>query len=295
MAPSEYVTVQYNGSNSQPSIDQIQPIRINTNPLNIVVGNPNLGPSFRHNMSASYNMSQEISGKSLYISGSYGLVVNNVISKVDIDNNGRTVTQFLNLTDKSPMNYRLYAQMGRKFGIVNTSLTLQTYGNTSYSYTNNALNQSKNTTYEITGSLNLYKANKYSISVDGGPSYTFNTQSLQSFNSYNSAGANAYAYFSLYLPGKFQLSTDFQYYYQAAIKDAPAVNRPMLSAGIHKNFLKNESLKFSITGNNLFNRDQNFRGITPNGFSQTNYASIRRYFMVTLSWDFTKFGTTSTN
>ena len=44
------VSVYYNGSTSQPSLQQIQPVRTNDDPLNITIGNPALRPSFRNNI-----------------------------------------------------------------------------------------------------------------------------------------------------------------------------------------------------------------------------------------------------
>lgn len=292
LAPSEYITVQYNGNNSQPTIEQIQPIRVNTDPTNIILGNPNLGPSFRHNMSAGYNISQEITGKSFYVDASYGLTTNTIISDITFDKFGRSVIQYVNLTNKKPSYYNIYASMSRKMGIFNMGFNISTNGNTTYSYSNSVINESKNTRYNASVRIGASKAKKYSFSVSGGPNYTFVSQSLQSQNSYNSAGFRGYAYFTLYLPAKFQLGSDIDYNYQAAVPNAPAVSQPILSASLNRAFFKNESLKLSITGNNLLNVTQNYRNITANGFTQTSYAGIRRYFMVTLSWDFTKFGTT---
>lgn len=293
-APSEYLTLQYNGNNNQPTIDQIQPIRVNTDPLNIVVGNPNLGPSFRHNMSAYYNKSQEITGKSFYINASYNFTKNTIIPNITYDQFGKSTTQYLNLTDKMPRNYDIYASLSRKIGEFDASLNVSAGGNINYSYSNNVLNQSNNTTYRAGLRVGAYKAKKYGFSVSGGPTYNFSKQSLQEDRNYNSAGFRGYAYFTLYLPGKFQLGSDIDYNYQGAVQNAPAVSQPMLSASLNRTFFKNESLKFSVTGNNLLDVKPNYRNITATGFTQTNNAAIRRYFMVTLSWDFTKFGTTET-
>src|SRR5690606_10247015 len=53
----------YNGNTSQPSINQIQPVRGNTDPLNISIGNPDLDPSFRHNFNGGYNSYKVLSGE----------------------------------------------------------------------------------------------------------------------------------------------------------------------------------------------------------------------------------------
>ena len=95
------------------------------------------------------------------------------------------------------------------------------------------------------------------------------------------------------MPGKIQISSNINYNYQAAVRSAPAVNYKMLSATLSKTFFKGDNLKVSIVGNNLFNQNQNYRGINPSGFTQNTYNSIQRYFMLNVTWDFSKFGTSS--
>jgi len=48
-------TISYSGSNNEPSFQQIQPFRDESNPDNIIVGNPDLKPTFKNSVSASYN------------------------------------------------------------------------------------------------------------------------------------------------------------------------------------------------------------------------------------------------
>src|SRR5699024_2936089 len=45
---SERIRFNYSTSSSQPSLDQLQPVRDNTNPNSITEGNPNLKPDYTH-------------------------------------------------------------------------------------------------------------------------------------------------------------------------------------------------------------------------------------------------------
>lgn len=47
--------INYNGNTRQPTIEQIQPVRDNTNPLNVAIGNPNLKQEFRHQFYMNFN------------------------------------------------------------------------------------------------------------------------------------------------------------------------------------------------------------------------------------------------
>ncbi|RZK04497.1 MAG: hypothetical protein EOO43_22330, partial [Flavobacterium sp.] len=72
--------INYNGNTQQPNLEQIQPIRVNTDPLNITLGNPDLRPSFRSSLNASYNSYKVLSSQSIYISGYYSFTNNPIVS-----------------------------------------------------------------------------------------------------------------------------------------------------------------------------------------------------------------------
>src|SRR5690606_38482842 len=54
LSPQKRLGVYYYGNTIQPSIDQLQPVRTNTDPLNITVGNPDLDPSFDNSLQVFY-------------------------------------------------------------------------------------------------------------------------------------------------------------------------------------------------------------------------------------------------
>ena len=49
MSKSRSMTLDYNGRTSQPSMTQLQPVADRSDPLRVVIGNPNLKPTFSHN------------------------------------------------------------------------------------------------------------------------------------------------------------------------------------------------------------------------------------------------------
>lgn len=294
-SPSMNYSINYNGSNSQPTLNQLQPVRDNSNPLNIVVGNAGLSPSFRHNFNTRFTSNQRITSQYMYIGGSYSFTENMIINKVDINPaTGESVVQFVNLTDKKPSNYNINFDYQRKVLGFDADISLSTNGSTSYSYSNNVLNTASRRSYSIGFYINRSVTKKYNFYIQASPSYTYNTQTLLPSNNYNAAEFYMYGGGTVYLPGKFQISSNFNYNYQAAVRSAPAVHYKMLQATISKTFFKGDNLKVSIVGNNLFNQNQNYRNINPSGFTQNTSNSIQRYFMLNVTWDFSKFGT-STN
>lgn len=52
---TERLQVTYTGQNSEPNFQQIQPFTDRSNPNNIIIGNPDLKPTFTHSINTSYN------------------------------------------------------------------------------------------------------------------------------------------------------------------------------------------------------------------------------------------------
>ncbi|GAB2985979.1 TonB-dependent receptor [Mucilaginibacter puniceus] len=295
-SPSTSYSINYNGSNRQPTIDQLQPVRDNSNPLNIITGNANLSPSFTHSFNTRFTANQRITSVYKYISANFSFTENVILSNVTINSaTGESVTQYVNLADKKPYNYSIYADYQRKiWGGIDADIGVSAGGNTNYSFSNGVLNRSDRKDISISLYLNKNVQKKYSVYVQAQSSYQFVKQTLLTSGNYNAPGFTMYGGGTVYLPGKFQISSTIDYNYQAGVRGAPAVIYKMWSATMSKTFLKGDNLKLSIVGNNLLNQNQNSRYFSANGFTQNTYNSIQRYFMLNITWDFTKFGT-STN
>lgn len=295
--PQASFNINYNGYTSQPSITQIQPVLTNTDPLNITLGNPGLKPSFTNSLYGWYNSYEVISGQSIFINGSYNNTYDQIINST-YTQDGKNTTQYVNLHNETPYNYSLYINLGRKIKAINTDVGLytSTNGNISYSYTNGVLDEGRSHTYN--GGLNIqrYVVKKYDFYLSGGPSYTFSTMSLEPNVNNNAAGFQSYGAFNLYLPLKFGAGSNINYNYTAKTEAFSAQYKTIWNAYIFKTFLKDDKLKISLSVNDLLNQNTNFtRGIYGNTTTQTSTTGIRRFFMFSVLWDFTKFGVAKTD
>ena len=287
--------LSYNGNNTEPTIDQIQPVIVNNDPLNITIGNPGLKPAFNNDVNLSYNSYQVMSGQQIYIwadfHNTYNAIVNNTSYN---ESTGVNTTSYSNLGNATPYNYSIYTSYGRKISPmdVQVGLNANTSGSISYSYINSQLDMGRSRTYSAGLYLYKYVQKKYDFYFSGGPSYTFSTMSLQPLTNNNAAGFNGDGQFNLYLPLKFGIGSSVNYTYNAATQAFSAQHLTKLNSYIFKTFLKDDKLKISLSGNDLLNQNLNFtRGISGNTTTQTNTTGIRRFFMFSVTWDFTKFGT----
>ncbi|MEO3407025.1 TonB-dependent receptor [Mucilaginibacter sp. CAU 1740] len=288
------VRLSYNGNTTQPSIDQIQPVRNNSNTLNIQLGNADLKPSFTNRYNISYNSYKVISNQYIWISGSYSTTSNPIVSNVVRDTSKGTSTyQSSNLKNHSTNNFWVNSYFERKIPgtDINAGFELSGDGNTYYNLTNNALNKTKS--YNYSGSLRFsrYKEKKYDAWISGGPTYTVNSSSLTPEINNNGRGFNANGGFNIYLPGKFQVGSDGNYTYNAPTQSFDqSFKRFLVNANISRTFFK-DALKASVSGNDLLNQNTGYnRTGATNIITQERYTTIRRYFMFSLTWDFNKVG-----
>ncbi len=297
MSSQKAIQLYYNGSMRQPRADELQPIPNNTDPLRIIVGNADLKPAFTHYFQGVYRTQQIISRQSMSIQASYNFAENEIIQKLVIDPlSGRTTVQSVNLGDKRPD--LVTASISRSQRISGTEIDVS-FGigfrrSTSYTDLNNVLNKFTNYTYQGSLGVQTVKLQKYEFGVNFGPTYNPTRYSATPQSNNNIAGATVNSRLKLFVPGKFILESDLYYRYQAKTQNVPALNLTTLNAALSKTFLPEQNLKVSVSGNNLFNANPSLnRSITATGISQSNYNTIMRYFLLSVTWDFTKFGTTA--
>lgn len=281
----------YRGNTTQPSINQIQPIANNTDNLNIIVGNPDLRPSFSNNFNFNYNSYKVISGQSIWISGGYSFTSNPIISNLTTDTaKGKTISQYVNLGNKTPHNFYFRTYLDKKVEKldINIGVNFSVNGSTSYSISNGALNRTIYNNYSGQIRLSKYKEKKYEIYSSFGPNYTISNSSLLTSINNNGRGFNAEGGFNVYLPAKFQVGSDINYEFTAKTQTFNQdLKRNLINANITKTFFKNDDLKLTLWGNDLLNQNLGFsRSVNGNFISQNSYTTIKRYFMFTVTWNF---------
>jgi outer membrane receptor protein involved in Fe transport len=297
MSQQKILSLNYSGYMSQPSVDQLEPVKVNTNPLNIFIGNADLKAQFSHNFQIVFQSQKIITRQSLLLYSTFNFTDNPIISRATIDTlTGKTVTQYVNLTSQRPYNFSLNAQGSQRITGTEIDVRLGLSGSrsTSYSYINNGLNRLDQTSISLQAGLQTVKFQKYDIAIGANPNYSFNNNSVMPQSNNNAAGIYVNARGSIYLPWKLILSSDMNYRYTAKTQNIDAINMTILNAALAKTFLKQDKLRITLSGNNLFNANPTLnRSLTPTSITQSSFNTIMRYFMVGVSWDFTKFGTSA--
>jgi hypothetical protein len=283
----------YSGNSTQPTVDQIQPVLVNTDPLNVVTGNPNLTPSFTNNLRLNYNSYKVLSDEYLGVYGNYSFTSNPIANSTVTDTAGKSVTKYVNL-NKMPYNYYASVYYGRKLpGTgVNVGFNLNANGNKSYNLLNNEDNTIISNTYSGRLQIQKYVQKKYDFNFSFGPSLTYGGSSLQRNLNNNGHGWNGSGGFEVYLPWRLLISTDGNYQYNSRTETFNQdYSKLLLNAWIVKSFDKDEKFKLTLICNDILNQNSGFsRSSNGNLITQDSYTTIKRFFMLTLVWDFNKMG-----
>ncbi|WP_214073353.1 outer membrane beta-barrel protein [Mucilaginibacter sp. dw_454] len=282
----------YNGQTQTPSFYQIQPLRQNSDLLNITIGNPLLKPAFSNSFNFFYRVYQAINDQGLNLRAHYNFYTNAIVSNRMTDSAGVNTYQYSNLSAKHPADWQVSLEM---YGHPKNSGVLfdpdvSISGNNSYNFVNNKLSINHNTNYRLNWGIRYSKPNySYSVDVAGSISQTA-ANLLTAANNSKGYEVNYKLYTRLLF--NFFIGSDGNYNYTAPNQVFPtAFSRFLLKAYFGKTFLKEENLKITLTGNDLLNQNTGYsRSGTSDNYTESRDMVIRRFFLFSVTWDFSKFG-----
>jgi len=291
LGKSRSIMLHYMGRSSQPSMTQLQPVADISNPLNIVVGNPNLDPAFSHNVRLRFQDFNASAQRSIMVMGDFQLTQNSIVSKATYDPlTGGSTTTYVNVN--GVWNGRLMAMMSQP--LRNKSWQLSAHIFTMMNQTINFADGSRNR--NLTYSFNFMPAIAFrpeNLELELRPRYSVqnttnsfsrdNNQTIQTF------GGVFSAYY--YTPIGVILNSDLTYTGTKGYAAGYDKNEWMWNASISYQLLRDKSLTLSVKAYDLLQQKSNVsRTVSGNCTSDILYNDLTRYFMFTVSYRFNTFG-----
>ncbi|HEX2607195.1 MAG TPA: TonB-dependent receptor [Flavisolibacter sp.] len=297
LKPQSGLGINYRGTTRQPTIDQLQPIRNNEDPLNEFIGNPDLQVGFNHNVSIYYNSYKVLSARGIWANSGINFTRNSITQRITISPTGKRTYQPVNVNG----NYNWYSwnqwnkgEGDKKF---NHSVSLEANGGRNVSLVNDPSNP---------GSFNFNRNNYYTVSINYGVryevtdkyrfylspkiGYNSTTSSLNPDfkNTYYSYGGNAEGF--VMLPGKLELNTEVNFDLQERINGFTGnPNIILWNANIARKVFKDKSGKIIFLANDLLNKNKGFtRTIDSERVYEESYQRISQYFLLKFEWTFSK-------
>ncbi len=290
--PNEQFRINYNGSTTAPTVNQLQPIRINTDPLNEYVGNPDLEQSFRHTVDASYSFYNILKERGLwsYISANY--TDNAFVQASTVDASGKRTYQTVNASGAYNINLGSSYNFKVTKHKIGLGLGPTASMNRRIDFVNGVKNLTTTSGYGLGFSIDKRIENKFEVQAQ--PSFTWN-KSEATVNS----NANAkYWQFQGWLEGRVYLSKSFDI--ASSVETEIRQKDPRFTqnnnftkwnAFLTKRFLADNKLEAKFGVYDILNQNRGFsRNFNSYSFTETFYNTLKRYWLLTLTWNFSKNG-----
>jgi hypothetical protein len=297
----ERFQVTYSGTNNEPNFQQIQPFTDRSDPNNIIIGNPNLKPTFTHNVTASYNKYYPNDKFNLSFNVRGNLYDNQVATNilqitVPISPTlNKTINEisYINLSgDKSITGaYSISKQLNDR----NYNLALN--GSVTYGYTNAI---SDNLLYHTTG-WDFNQRFGPRISLIGNKLMInpyFGYEVIKSSTNTLNATPSTIQTIRLAIDGQIYFTKNFQLHYNASKNYISGfanynLNPLVINAGFEKRILRAHNLALTFDVFDLLHQNSFIQqSVTPQSTTYTLSNTNSRYFLVGLRLNLQKWGGT---
>ncbi|MDQ6762553.1 MAG: outer membrane beta-barrel family protein, partial [Bacteroidota bacterium] len=281
------IRFNYNGNTTQPTVNQLQPLRNNNDYFNQYIGNPNLKPSFTNSFNISHNSYNFLKDIWMYQSFNVRLTQNSITNNriINIDS-GKTITQPINTNGNVSMN--LWSGVG--FKLKKADIRVNFGPSFSYDKYADVINSKKSFSTTVAPGINMWlsksKEKKYDVSIQNDFSYNSNTTS-QNDTRIHYTNYSLEFNGTLYIQKVWSIITNYQF--NARQKITPLDNNltyHILDARLQRTFKKDEFTAY-ISVKDLLNQnigiDRNFYGST---YSEVINDRLKRYFLVGFTWNF---------
>jgi hypothetical protein len=275
--------LNYNAGNTEPQFQQIQPFRDRTNPLNIIIGNPNLSPAFNHSVNGSYNNYIANSRFNISLNGYANFYPDKIISNTTVQVVNKVLvreTVYDNLSGSHSYggNYGISKQLDdRRY---NLSLN----GGVNYDY---SAAKDNNVLYHVTRwAFNERFGPRINPNdnIEVNPYVGYNL--TRTFTTLPSGRSNLYQTFRFAIDGRMYFKQTYQFNYSASknfVKGIQNSTNPLVvNMGFQKEFLKKRNLVFTLDVYDVFNQNNFIRQDPTDSGGQisTLSSTLSRYFMV---------------
>lgn len=285
------LNLDYRSRASQPSMSQLQPVADMSDPLRVVIGNPDLSPTFTHHIRLRFQTFSPEKQQSIMAMMDAQVAQNSIVSRTEFSQEtGGQTTYYENVNgvwNIRGMTIFSTPLRNRQFTFNNH---IMAYYSRSVGFNNNLRN--------ISGSLSLNESFSFAWRPDYAmlelrPFYRLQntTNSVQAggnrtVHSYGGAFNGTY-----YTPIGIVLNTDLSYSATSGYSNGYDTRTWMWNASVSYQFLRDKSATITLKAYDLLKQQSNIRRtVTANYIDDTMYNSLTRYFMVTFSYRFNTFG-----
>lgn len=290
--------LEYRGTTSQPSIDQLLVINDDTNPLNKTTGNPDLKPSFTQRFNLRFNNYITSYQRFINANANFSVTSNSISNMVTYDEKtGGRLSRPENINGNWNAGANImFSSAIDSLGYYNYSISLNDNYNHHVSYLEQNKEAVRNTTNSNTlgGRLGLsYRNDWLEVELNGSANYTRTRNKLQPQSDLDT-WSFAYGFnTTLTMPWGTQIATDMGMNSRRGYDDASMnTNELIWNAQFSHSFLQGKPLTFSLQFYDILHQQSNFsRTINAMARTDNEYNAITSYAMLHVIYRINLFGT----
>lgn len=281
----------YYGNTIQPTIQQIQPIQDNTNPMMITIGNPFLKQAFSHSFNFRANQYKVFAQRGFFFRANLSTTDNAIVTSSTIDpSSGKTFNQYINMDGN--MNYSTGLNYNMKWvkWDMNFNAGVNFGGNEYANMINGLKNKTSNMNYGINIGLNKEKEKKYDVNYYASLDYNESSSSINSSVKTHFWTHDHHLNINITLPWKFEINTEVDASFRQKT-DLFSKNNNVIqwNAYIGKKIFKNDQGLVKLSAFDILDQNKGYdRYISSSVIQETNYQTLNRYFLLTFIWNISK-------
>jgi len=290
-ATSNNLNFRYMTNVREPSLEQLQPVVDNSDPLNTYTGNPALQPEYSHNLNLHYMLFDQFTFTSFFANLNFTYTQDRITNASSIDSLFRRNTRPINVDNDMALGS--YLSFSTPLRPIKTNIRLNL--NNSWNRGILFVNEVENNTTRLRNSIDLSFDNRKKDIVDAtiGARFSHNKTTYSESQSLNQTylDRNYYADLILTPTEKWNISSSFDYTVYSAENFGGQQTVPIWSASLSRYILKNNRGQIKLAAFDLLNKN-----IGINRSSQLNYVqeerirSLGRYVMLSFSYSISGFG-----
>jgi len=287
----------FRNSTQIPSVNQLQPVIIQTNPLNITVGNPDLDASVVHNFSINYRKYdfKTRSGYGIYSYFTYN--EDQVVPVTTTDEDLVRTTTYTNLSGGQNANLNFYIDKSLKKSKNQNDLeNITAGGNLSLIYNKNlGFSNGQNfrsETYRFTPSIDFRYEIEDLINIEPefGITHNITTYNLQQSLDEEFTNLNFGMELTTYWPKNVTFGNDINFTKLGNVSSDFDSDYLLWNVSLGYTFADEKAI-VKLKAYDLLDQNINTRRATGDDFIQdTNQLILEQYFMLSFTYKFSKFG-----
>ena len=285
----KHLRVDYETSMQEPTIQQLQPVVDNSDPLNIYVGNPGLIPAYVHRVSANYTAFNPAKFVNFFGFVNTSYMKNAIVNSQTTDPvTFARITQPVNVSSSKNLN----ANFNGGFPIKKLNSRFNIGPTASLSESITVLNSQENTVNNKTlgGTVRYNYTYKEIVIIDLSANlshqetkYDFNTPDQQYFNQTYRSELN------LNFLKKYAFNTSYEYLIYSSKTTDFRQTIPFLNMSISRFVMKNNAGELKLGVNNLLDQSNSVsQSSGDNYIQQQTTNNLGRYYMLSFTYALNK-------